>query len=253
VAQQLIQTVGVLKTFAYLGVAYFIVILAAGFFMQNPPAGWTPEGWTPTATQTAQRAKADYTLGSALARWQWWAMWLLLFLNTSAGISLISQEAPIFQKLTSASAAVAAGMVGIVSIGNSVGRIFWASVSDAITRRWTFAVMYVFQFGLFWLLPSLTSVAVITVISFVILMCYGGGFGTMPAFAADYFGSKNIGPIYGLMLTAWGFASYFGPQLIVKLLGPAGSYARGLHTIAFIMLISTALPIIVSPPKQKTA
>jgi OFA family oxalate/formate antiporter-like MFS transporter len=250
VAQHLIQTVGVLTTFAYLGIAYFIVILAAGFFMQNPPAGWAPKGWTPTATQTAQRAKADYTLGSALARWQWWAMWLLLFLNTSAGISLISQEAPIFQKLTAASAVVAAGMVGIVSIGNSVGRIFWASVSDAITRRWTFAVMYVFQFGLFWLLPSLTSVAVITAVSFVILMCYGGGFGTMPAFAADYFGSKNIGPIYGLMLTAWGCASYFGPQLIVKLLGPAGSYTRGLHTIAFIMLVSTVLPIIVSPPKS---
>jgi MFS transporter, OFA family, oxalate/formate antiporter len=250
VAQHLIQTVGVLSTFAYLGIAYFIVILAAGFFMQNPPAGWAPKGWTPTATQTAQRAKADYTLGSALARWQWWAMWLLLFLNTSAGISLISQEAPIFQKLTAASAVVAAGMVGIVSIGNSVGRIFWASVSDAITRRWTFAIMYVFQFGLFWLLPSLTSVAVITVVAFVILMCYGGGFGTMPAFAADYFGSKNIGPIYGLMLTAWGCASYFGPQLIVKLLGPAGSYTRGLHTIAFIMLVSTVLPIIVSPPKS---
>ena len=252
VAQQLIQTVGVLKTFAYLGIAYFIVILAAGFFMQNPPVGWTPKGWTPTATQTAQRAKADYTISSALARWQWWAMWLLLFLNTSAGISLISQEAPIFQKLTSASAVVAAGMVGIVSIGNSVGRIFWAWVSDAITRRWALAVMYFFQFGLFWLLPSLNSVAVITAVSFVILMCYGGGFGTMPAFAADYFGSKNVGPIYGLMLTALGFASYFGPQLLVKMLGPVGSYTRGLHTIAFIMLISTVLPIIVSPPKEKT-
>jgi len=252
-AQHLIQTVGVLQTFAYLGIAYFIVILAAGFFMKNPPAGWVPQGWTPSATQTAQRASADYKFGWALSSWQWWALWVLLFLNTTAGISIISQEAPLFQKLTGASAVVAAGMVGIVSIGNSVGRIFWASVSDLITRRWTFAVMYVFQFGLLWLLPSLSSVAVITVVSFVILMCYGGGFGTMPAFAADYFGSKNIGPIYGLMLTAWGCASYFGPQLIIKLLGPTGSYARGLHTIAVIMLISAALPIIVSPPKASTS
>jgi MFS transporter, OFA family, oxalate/formate antiporter len=251
VAQRLIQSVGVLKTFAYLGIGYMIVIAVAWFFIRNPPAGWAPKGWTPTATQTAQRAKMDYTLGAALGTWQWWVLSLLLFLNTSAGISHISQEAPIFQKLTAASAAVAAGMVGIVSIGNSVGRIFRAWVSDSITRRWTLAVMYLLQFGLFWLLPSLASVAVIFVVSFVILMCYGGGFGTMRAFAADFFGSKNVGPIYGMMLTAWGFASYFGPQLLVKLLGPDGSYARGLRTIAFIVLLSTALTLIVSPPRER--
>ena len=76
VAQRLIQGVGVLKTFAYLGVAYMIVIVVAGLFMKNPPAGWVPQGWTPSATQTAQREKLDYTLGSALATWQWWALWL---------------------------------------------------------------------------------------------------------------------------------------------------------------------------------
>src|ERR1700728_679216 len=103
-AQHLIQTVGVLETFAYLGIAYFIVILAAGFFMKNPPAGWVPQGWTPSATQTAQRASADYKFGWALSSWQWWALWVLLFLNTTAGISIISQEAPLFQKLTGASA-----------------------------------------------------------------------------------------------------------------------------------------------------
>ncbi len=102
-------------------------------------------GWVPSTTQTRQRAAKDYTLGGALKSWQWWALWVLLFLNTSAGISLISQESPIFQELTKVSAIVAAGMVGIASIGNAVGRIFWASVSDAITRRWTFTAMYVTQ------------------------------------------------------------------------------------------------------------
>ena len=254
VATYLIQNphVGVLKTFAYLGVAYLVVTMVAGLFMQNPPTSWKPEGWTPSATQSKQRAAMDYTLSTALGTWQWWSLWLLLFLNTTAGISLISQEAPLFQKLSSATAVVAAGMVGIVSIGNAAGRIFWAWVSDGITRRWTFAIMFILQFGLFWLLPSLSSVTVITFVAFLILMCYGGGFGTMPAFAADYFGSKNVGPIYGLMLTAWGFASYFGPQLIVKLLGPTGSYGRGLHTMAIIMILSLVLPIIVSPPRLKT-
>ncbi len=253
VATHLIQTVGVLQTFAYLGVAYLVITMATGYMMQNPPDGWKPAGWTPTATQSAQRAGKEYTLAGALKTWQWWALWLLLFLNTSAGISVISQESPMFQEIAKASVAVAAGMVGIASIGNAAGRVFWAWISDTITRRWAFAVMFLLQVGLFWALPSITSVALLTVVSFIVLMCYGGGFGTLPAFAADYFGSKNVGPIYGLMLTAWGAASAFGPLLIAHMRQFTGNYASGLHVIAIIMAVSILLPILVSPPKAPIA
>ena len=253
VATRLIQAVGVLQTFAYLGVAYLVITMATGYFMQNPPDGWKPAGWVPSATQTKQRAAKDYSLGGALKTWQWWALWFLLFLNTSAGISLISQESPMFQEIAKVSALVAAGMVGIASIGNAVGRIFWAWISDAITRRWTFVTMFLLQVGLFWILPGTSSATILTVLSFIILMCYGGGFGTMPAFTADYFGSKNVGPIYGLMLTAWGSASAFGPLLIAHMRQSSGSYTSGLHVIAGIMAVSTLLPILVSPPKSRTA
>ena len=252
-ATHLIQSVGVLQTFAYLGVAYLVITMATGYFMRNPPTGWKPAGWTPSVTQTAQRSAMDYTLGSALKTWQWWALWLLLFLNTSAGISIISQESPMFQEIAKVGAVVAAGMVGVASIGNAVGRIFWAWVSDAITRRWTFVTMFLVQIGLFWILPDMSSAAVLTVLAFIILMCYGGGFGTMPAFAADYFGSKNVGPIYGLMLTAWGFASAFGPLLIAHMRQASGSFASGLHLIAGVMVLSMLLPILVSPPKSAWA
>jgi OFA family oxalate/formate antiporter-like MFS transporter len=248
VATSLIQSVGVLNTFAYLGIAYLIVTVVASLFMQNPPEGWRPAGWTPTASQTSQRAGRDYTLGEALRTWQWYGLWLLLFLNTFAGISIISQEAPIFQQLVGASAVVAASMVGIASIGNAFGRVFWAWVSDVITRRATFFVMFAAQVLLFWFLPSVASVTVMTIVAFVVLMCYGGGFGTMPAFAADYFGSKNVGPIYGLMLTAWGCASAVGPLLIAYMRQTTGSYTGALHVIAGVMAVSALLPILVRRP-----
>jgi OFA family oxalate/formate antiporter-like MFS transporter len=252
-ATRLIQSVGVLHTFAYLGVAYFLVVIATGSFMRNPPAGWTPPDWKPSATQAKERAAVDYTLGGALRTWQWWALWVLLFLNVSAGISLISQEAPIFRELARVSVIDAGIMVGIVSIGNAVGRIFWAATSDILTRRWTFAVMFVVQVGLFWAMPGLTQATVLTVVSFAVLMCYGGGFGTMPAFAADYFGARNVGPIYGLMLTAWGCASAFGPMMIAHLRQTSGSYATGLRVIACIMAVSVLLPVIVKPPSRAQA
>jgi len=253
VASHFIQSVGVLRTFAYLGIAYFVVVMITGSFMQNPPEGYQPEGWTPSATQKAQRSIKDYRLGEALATWQWWALWLILFLNVTAGISLISQESPMFQKISAVTAAEAAGMVGIVSIGNAAGRIFWAWVSDGITRRWTFVAMFLLQCVLFWTLPSLANYQIMTVVSFVILMCYGGGFGTMPAFAADYFGSRNVGPIYGLMATAWSVASAFGPLLLAHTLKSTGNYTSGLHMIAVVMIVSVILPILVRPPKSSAA
>jgi len=249
VATRLIQSVGVLSTFAYLGIAYLIVTVVTGLFMQNPPADWKPEGWRPTATQTSHRAGHDFTLSEALKTWQWWALWMLLFLNTCAGISIISQEAPLFQELTGVTAVVAASMVGLASIGNAVGRVFWAWVSDSITRRATFLIMFVSQIVLFWFLPNITTASLMTIAAFLVLMCYGGGFGTMPAFAADYFGPKNVGPIYGLMLTAWGFASVFGPLLIAHMRETAGSYRGALHVIAGVMAVSTVLPILVRPPR----
>jgi OFA family oxalate/formate antiporter-like MFS transporter len=171
-------------------------------------------------------------------------------LNTSAGISVISQEAPLFQELARVTAVVAAGMVGVVSIGNALGRVFWAWASDAITRKATFFVMFLVQALLFWFLPGITSAGILTAVAFIILLCYGGGFGTMPAFAADYFGAKNVGPIYGLMLTAWGFASAFGPLLIAYMRQVNGTYRGALHIIAGVMLVSAVLPVLVSPPRS---
>jgi OFA family oxalate/formate antiporter-like MFS transporter len=247
-ATHLIQTVGVLQTFAYLGIGFMIITVITGYFMQNPPDGWLPEGWTPPQTMGKNGAAKSYTLGQALKTWQWWALWLLLFLNTSAGISIISQEAPMFREFANISAIVAASMVGIVAIGNALGRVFWAWVSDLVGRRSTFVIMFLLQIGLFWFLPSLHVVSVITVVCFIILMCYGGGFGTMPAFAADYFGPANVGSIYGLILTAWGFASAFGPLLIAHMRTATGNYTSGLHVLAGVMAVSTLLPLLVRPP-----
>jgi OFA family oxalate/formate antiporter-like MFS transporter len=140
-------------------------------------------------------------------------------------------------------------MVGLASIGNAFGRVFWAWVSDLITRRAVFLVMFIVQALLFWFFPSVSVASLMTVVAFVVLMCYGGGFGTMPAFAADYFGSKNVGPIYGLMLTAWGCASVVGPLLIAYMRETTGSYRGALHIIAGVMALSALLPILVSRPR----
>jgi MFS transporter, OFA family, oxalate/formate antiporter len=135
--------------------------------------------------------------------------------------------------------------VGIISIANGSGRLVWAWLSDAIGRRNVFLIMFLLQAGLFFLLPSQREFAILVTLCFIILSCYGGGFGTMPAFATDYFGSKWIGSIYGLMLTAWGFGGVLGPLMIARTREVTGSYAGALTIIACVMLVSGLLPLIV--------
>jgi OFA family oxalate/formate antiporter-like MFS transporter len=248
IASRLIVSIGELKTFAVLGIAYLIAVTGGALFMKDPPAGYRPAGWSPSAAQQKQRSTRDYSLPEAMRTWQWYALWALLFLNTSAGISIISQAAPMAQEITGVTAAVAAGMVGIISLANGSGRFLWAWFSDAIGRRWVFLIMFLVQALLFWLLPSVHSFGAFTALAFVVLLCYGGGFGTMPAFAADYFGPENVGSIYGLMLTAWGFAGAFGPLLIANIRQNTGRYTGALYIVAVVMLVSAVIPLIVRPP-----
>ena len=251
IASRLIVSVGVLRTFAILGIVYFFAVTIPALFMKDPPPNYRPAGWTPSASQQKQRSAKTCTLPEALRTWQWYGLWALLFLNTSAGISIISQAAAMTQEITRVTAVVAAGLVGIISIANGSGRFLWAWFSDLVGRRAVFFSMFIIQAILFSLLPRIQSFAAFSVVCFVILLCYGGGFGTMPAFAADYFGAENVGSIYGLMLTAWGFAGVFGPMLIASMRQSTGRYSNALYVIAAVMLCSAVIPLVVWPPSVR--
>jgi MFS transporter, OFA family, oxalate/formate antiporter len=248
-AGKLMQSVGLMPTFAYLGIAYGAVAVLAALFMHNPPEGWHLAGWQPTAAQLSQRCSRDFTLGEALRTWQWWALCGLMSINTMAGLSVVSQAAPIFQEIGRLSAATAATLVGVISIGNGVGRVLWSWISDLTTRRTAFFTMYLLQAVLFWTYHYIASPTLLTVVTFIIVMCYGGGYGITPAFAADYFGPRNVGPIFGLMLLPWAFPAALGPLLFAYLRESTGGYTQALYLIAGMMTIAMILPLIVSPPR----
>ncbi len=253
IAKQLVNSaVGLFPTFAILGVLYLIMVVGAGFFMKNPPEGWAPEGWEPEEEEEegSDRSGVDYDLGGALKTWQWYVLWGILFLNVTAGIAIITEAAPMAQEIAGVSTFVAAGLVSIISIGNGVGRFVWAWFSDAIGRKWVFLTMFLLQAVLFLLIPLIgSSYFLLAALTFIIVSCYGGGFGTMPAFSGDYFGSANVGKIYGLMLTAWGFGGVLGPYLISIMYDVTRSYQGALYILAGLMLVSSILPFIVRPPK----
>ncbi len=252
IAKSLVASSGVFSAFSILGVVYLVMVVGGALFMKNPPEGYRPPGWEPDASGGGDRSGADYDLGGALKTWQWFALWALLFLNVTAGIAIITEAAPMAATISGVSATVAAGLVSIISVGNALGRFFWAYLSDAIGRKWVFFVMFLLQAVLLVLLPFLgaASFVLLAVLTFVVVSCYGGGFGTMPAFTADYFGPTNVGKVYGLLLTAWSFGGVLGPLLISSILDSTESYSLAFYILAAIMAASAVVAFIVRPPTR---
>ena len=251
-AARLVQAVGVLSTFAILGVGYLVVVAGTALFMTDPPRDLGAEGCHPKASARRDPA-TNHTLKDALRSWRWYALWTLFLLNGSAGKSLISQAAPMARELTGAGAAAAAGMIGMVSIGNGAGRFLWAWLSDGVGRQRVFAAMFIVQAFAFLLIPQAGSLLSFTVLAFVVLLCFGGGLGTAPAFAADCFGSRHVGTIYGLMLTASGLAGVLGPLAMARIRDTTGTYLDGLGLVAAVMLVSAAIPFLVRPAQPRPA
>ncbi len=180
---------------------------------------------------------------------QFWMLWLMLFLNVSAGIMIISQASPMAQQLVHMTPVAAAGMVGLISIFNGAGRVFWAWVSDYIGRARVYLLLYAIQAVIFFMLPNLTNLTLFSVALALIGLCYGGGFGTMPSFTADFFGSKFMGGIYGWILLAWGAGAIPSPILIAHLRQTTGRYDQSIYTIAVVMLVAIVLPLTVRRPQ----
>lgn len=251
IAAWMIESYGLSATFALLGVAYLIMVTGAAQFYRNPPEGWSPPGLSPAKKQMESRPARDFGVREALRTRQFWMLFFMLFLNVSAGIMIISQASPMGQEIINLDAVESAALVvGIISLFNAFGRIFWAAVSDWIGRRGVFIIMFLLQALLFLALPNLNTVGLFVATTALIALCYGGGFGTMPSFCADYFGTKNVGGIYGWMLLAWGLAAVPSPLMIARIRELTGTYTIALYVIAAVMAAAVILPLIVRPPRR---
>ena len=249
IAPPMVISMGVAQTFYIWGVIFLVLVTASAQLFKNPPKGWLPAGFTPKATGVS--AAQSFTFDEAVKTPQWWMLWTMLFLNVSAGLGLISQLSPMAQDvikktdplIAGAALALAGGSIlAYASIFNGLGRLLWAWTSDAIGRKNVFIIMFITQAVLYILLPQIDNKLIFTVVACYLLACYGGGFATMPAFAADSFGPGYIGKVYGIMLTAWGAAGIVGPLVFAQIKGIAVYVAAGLLVAGFLIALSYKRP-----------
>ena len=254
---------GVAQTFFTLGIAYFLIMLIASLFFRVPAEGWRPEGWRPDRERESSSLNAaadpaplrlselviarlarvtrrrlritreDVHVSEAHKTPQFYLLWVILCLNVTAGIGIISVAKTMMTDIFGstlphiATPAFAASYVLMISVFNMGGRLFWASISDYLGRKNTYYCFFALGALLFLSIPVAASAtganpAVAWLVMFyaatmIAFTMYGGGFATMPAYLADVFGTLHVGAIHGRLLTAWSAAGLLGPFAITYL------------------------------------
>jgi MFS family permease len=255
---------GVTETFVVLGIIYFISMTIGALAIRVPPADWKPAGWTPPVTTSKMISKNHVDIDQALKTPQFYLIWLVLFLNVTAGIGVLGQASVMIQESfkESITAAAAAGFVGLLSLFNMGGRFVWASASDWIGRKNTYFVFFVLGAVLYMLVPQFAragNVALFVLSYCVILSMYGGGFATVPAYLADMFGTAFVGGIHGRLLTAWAAAGVAGPVLVNYIrafevahgVAKADAYTMTLHIMAGLLVVGFICNLLVKQVNEK--
>ncbi|HET9148126.1 MAG TPA: OFA family MFS transporter [Acetobacteraceae bacterium] len=250
---------GIAPTFVTLGLVYGAFMLIGAAIVRVPPQGWMPAGYRVPAQPRRLVSTRDVTVSQAVRTKQFYLIWMVLFLNVTAGIGVISQASPMIQEMFhgAVTPAVAAGFVGFLSLFNMAGRFFWASISDYIGRKATYFVFFFLGIALYIAVPHtavIGSVAVTALCFGIILSMYGGGFSTVPAYLKDIFGTRYVGAIHGRLLTAWSAAGVIGPVLVDYIrqyqihhgVAKADAYTTTLYIMAGLLLLGAICNMLIS-------
>lgn len=253
---------GLTPTFVTLGIVYAVVIAAGAFVIRVPHPEWTPKGFDPsTVAAKPMQTKGNVSVRNAIRTPQFWLLWVVLFLNVTAGIGILENAAPMIQAYFGITAAAAAGFVGLLSIGNMGGRFIWSTTSDYLGRKNNY-MLYLGVGAILYLLVAFFgggSLILFVLATLIIISFYGGGFATIPAYLKDLFGVYQVGAIHGALLTAWSAAGVAGP-LIVNSVVEAGEaagksgpelYTPGMFIMVGALIIGFIANALVRPVSEK--
>ena len=252
------------ETFVALGLIYVCFMMVGAAIVRVPPPGWAPEGYVAPLQPSRLITTENVFVYDALKTPQFWLIWWILCLNVTAGIGVLGQASAMSQEMFRGqiTAVAASGLVGLFSLFNMVGRFIWSSTSDYIGRKNTYFVFFALGTMLYALVPyagAIGSVALFVLCYAVIFSMYGGGFATVPAYLRDMFGTRYVGAIHGLLLTAWSMAGIFGPVLVNYIreynvahgVPPAQAYNVTMYVMAGLLVVGFVCNLFVRPVHER--
>jgi len=208
----LITTLGIKATFMILGAGFFVVIMTLAQVIKNPPAGYQTGDPQPVVSADVKQANQDDLSWKEVIRTRSFKLlWVMFFFGTFAGLLLIGQLSKI--GLEHAGITTPFLLISVYALFNFLGRIMFGGISDRLGRMKTLFLMFVLQVLIYSVFFFLNTPILLAGGVAIVGLTFGGMLTIFPATTADYFGLKNLGFNYGMLITAWGVGGLIGPLL----------------------------------------
>jgi MFS transporter, OFA family, oxalate/formate antiporter len=251
IAVSLIEHVGWRGTFQIFSLLFFVMTMTATCVLRNPPAEYRPAGWNPAQTNAASRAPVDVPAREMIRTRTFRALWVSYCLGTTAGTMIISQLVP-FARSAGYSAAVAAFALTVGAIGSASGRVLSGWMSDHIGRLNTLRIMLLVSIAT---MPALFTMRATLPFFYALLAlvyyCYGTQLSVYASTSADFYGTKNVGFNYGLLLLAWGVAGILGPFLGGRVYVATGEYRWAFYGAAMVSAAALGILSLAQTPRTR--
>lgn len=237
------------------GILFLFVTTLSALILRNPPKNYTPPGWEPKhSNDTPHVADYEFSAKEMLKTQQFWIMWIIYLAGVTAGIMSIGHIATYAKDMLTLSgivniAAKAAAIVGVLSLFNGAGRLFWGWASDKIGRSYALFLILGFLGLSMFLVTKMTTYTTIMAIAAFIGFNFGGTLATFPSITADYFGTTNFGLNYGLLISAYGFGSLIGPLLGGYIYDTSGNYNLAFTIVGTTCFLAALLAFALKQPK----
>jgi OFA family oxalate/formate antiporter-like MFS transporter len=249
ITSYLLGAYGISNTFIILGIFAIIVVTILSFFLSNPTEAEVKKTVETKNQQPAPKGN-DYTWQEALKTPQFYLLWVMYLLASTAGLMLIA-HLPSIAAVQADWKTAAMILVPVLAIFNALGRVGAGFLSDKLGRSRAMMLVFFVQAINMFLFTFYTTIPVLMIGSAVAGIAYGAVFSLFPTTTAEYFGMKNLGVNYGMIFTGWGIAGVFGPIIGGQVADKTGSYSYGYIFAGVFLLIATVMVRFLKAPKTR--
>jgi len=253
----MISWIGLANAFLILGIVFLTLLSFLGSLLRFPPAEWkVPSAPASMSGKRLSAMSRDFSTDEMVRTSTFYVAWFIFLIGAGAGLMVIGYAKLIATDITGLRGSLewlAVLAVSVLAVSNALGRPLFGAVCDRIGPKKTLLIMQGIQLlCLVALFPYAQSVPILYLAIVLFATTFGAYLSVMPTLASYFFGARNLGPNYGLYLSAYGVGGVVCPMLMAAIVGARPTYAtyvQGFYATAGLIVVAILLSLIMKPPK----